>query len=1030
LSEAIELGRAQQRVPAVVDRLVELADSLRRQPDATVSATLLLAAAQLAEDELGDLDRALSLCLRAQERQGPPLAVWDRLARLAHKRGDGVEAERLIALMKQWAAESGDAQAASDALLRAAAIELPRPETREAGLASLCLAVERGKDVERALALVAGMGLAPSDLVQILPLYERVARQSGDERVLFDYLERRCASTSVTVAEAREAVDLAVAVGRTERIEPLLLRLAEVASESPGGEKEATWALLELVHRRKAAGDLEAAAAALDRVADRLDPERVLSLSSELTDRATRSGNLRLAARLLEKLRVRTPEAESIWRPLLQAYLDLRDVEGLDRLVSETLPLLLDPLKRNELRLARARFLFGRDERDAGAVESLRDVMLDQPDNQDAPAMLAAYFERIGADGELIDLLEQRFERAAESKDHDQVRALAIRLGEVLERSETDRAAALYERALQLVPGQRDLLRRLFACAPAEQITAERAALMEELLGTDAGEQASQLAKNLADIWERLGDERGVLRVLEKGWALAPEPGLAGRLEQWYRDHDSWGPLAALLANEAGRQQDDNESAALLREAAVLRRERLNDVDGAVQLLLEARKRVPQDDDVLAELVQALAAKGELDAASAEVQATLSQPALPADRRMRLLLVRADLDGRRGDRRASVAALQQAYAVDQQAAFEPLQAELSTWRDEAAQAADNAGLQDATLALVTLLQERGAISEARELIEPLLHTKAADTRLLRVAVDLAETAGDLESALAAAAKLVKTTAGPADRIVAAERAAAIAERLGRPAEASGSLELALAANAGHAGLVKRLVELYERTKQTRTLALLLLDQAPHSQDDGERFERLSRAGALFMELGEATSATMALNDALMVRPNDQATTLLLSDAYLKAGALQDAASLLKPLITAHKGKASPALAVLYGQLARIAATAGDAKSELHALSRAVDADRKNGTLAAQLADRAEAAGDDELLVKALRTITLHPGNGPMSMAMALLRQARLAQRQGDKNRAMLFAKQSAQAAGQGDPVGTEARAFLSSLGVA
>ncbi len=50
--------------------------------------------------------------------------------------------------------------------------------------------------------------------------------------------------------------------------------------------------------------------------------------------------------------------------------------------------------------------------------------------------------------------------------------------------------------------------------------------------------------------------------------------------------------------------------------------------------------------------------------------------------------------------------------------------------------------------------------------------------------------------------------------------------------------------------------------------------------------------------------------------------------------------------------------------------------------------------------------------------------------MALLRQARLAQRQGDKNRAMLFAKQSAQAAGQGDPVGTEARAFLSSLGVA
>ena len=329
---------------------------------------------------------------------------------------------------------------------------------------------------------------------------------------------------------------------------------------------------------------------------------------------------------------------------------------------------------------------------------------------------------------------------------------------------------------------------------------------------------------------------------------------------------------------------------------------------------------------------------------------------------------------------------------------------------------------------MALLRERGALSEARELIEPLLHTKAADEQLVRVAGELAEAAGDLEASLAAATKLVRVATDAAERVTAAERVAALADKLGRPGDATGALEAALAANPGHAGLVNRLVEIHQRTEQKRKLAMLLLDQAPHSQDDDQRFERLARAGALFVELGEGASAVMALNDALTVRPNDQRTTLLLSDAYVLAGALQDAAGLLKPLITAHKGKASPALATLYGQLARIAARAGDPKAELQALSRAVDADRKNGVLAAQLADRAEATGDDELLVKALRTLSLNPTNGPVTVAAALLRQAKLAHRQGDTNRAILFAKQAGMVAAKDDPAVAEAKAFISSVG--
>jgi tetratricopeptide (TPR) repeat protein len=460
-----------------------------------------------------------------------------------------------------------------------------------------------------------------------------------------------------------------------------------------------------------------------------------------------------------------------------------------------------------------------------------------------------------------------------------------------------------------------------------------------------------------------------------------------------------------------------------------LHRVQLRDSSAGRALLVKARKRAPGDIEVLTELVRAHIADGDGDAALAEVVGALADGRFPADHRLSLLFLRAELDTERGDRRAAVAALQEAYAANPEPVFEALSAALSAWREEAAESGDSQGLREATLALVKLLRQRGALMEARELLEPLMHTGAADAPMVRMVAELAEAAGDLDAALSAAVELVRLAPDEAARVAAAEQVTGLAQRLERPGEAVASLELALAATPGHPRLVDLLVDVHERSGDKLKLANLLLEQSRHTSDDGVRFARISRAGALFLELGEGSSAVMALDDALALRPSDQHTTLLLSDAYVIAGALEEAASLLKPLISAHKGKASPALAALYGQLARIAVQAGDVKSELAALSRALDADRKNGVLAAQLADRAEAAGDDDLLIKALRMITMHPGNGPISVAVALLRQAKLAQRQGDSNRAILFARQATQEAAQDAATLAASREFLKSVGV-
>ena len=110
-----------------------------------------------------------------------------------------------------------------------------------------------------------------------------------------------------------------------------------------------------------------------------------------------------------------------------------------------------------------------------------------------------------------------------------------------------------------------------------------------------------------------------------------------------------------------------------------------------------------------------------------------------------------------------------------------------------------------------------------------------------------------------------------------------------------------------------------------------------------------------------------------------------------------------------------------------AAQAGDAKEELAALTRAADADKKNGEVMASLAERAEAAGDLDLALKTLRLITANNVAGPITLADAYLRQARIAERRGERDRAVMFARRATQEAQKGDPIERAARELVAGL---
>jgi len=206
------------------------------------------------------------------------------------------------------------------------------------------------------------------------------------------------------------------------------------------------------------------------------------------------------------------------------------------------------------------------------------------------------------------------------------------------------------------------------------------------------------------------------------------------------------------------------------------------------------------------------------------------------------------LEGARGDHRAAVSVLEEAFAVSREAATPALMAELEAWRRDAvaSNAADE--LREATLRLVELARGVGDTAQARGLLDELVARGAADADTVRLTWELAEAEGDAESAFSAAQHYLRVAKGEA-QIAAAGQLVALAERVGKASDAAAAIEAALAAHPDQVALFDLLAPLYEQTGQLAKLAGLVLDQANQNPDDEQRFQQLRRAGAFAVKDG-------------------------------------------------------------------------------------------------------------------------------------------------------------------------------------
>jgi tetratricopeptide (TPR) repeat protein len=1023
---ARELAQRTRQTRRFVEAVEAVVDRLRRKDDPPLIANLLMRAGEALEQDAADLRAAANLYRRV-EILGERLAeAFYAQARVAAALGDTAEQARTLDKMFELAGTDAEPTPAQvDALYRLAEIFLGSDARRRQGfdlLERAFVAEPRWAQAGRLLRQAAAAGDADD---RVLQMYERVARNGGDAELLLDFLERRAAQPGATPPQIREAVDLAVEHGQDQRAEALLVRAVAAARDTADGLGSAPWAVLALAERRLAAGDLSQArdlTYEIAPIADAADgPEAIGGLAMRIATRALAHRRVDLAADVYEFLRERSPADRAVWQPLLSIYRELGDGDRLGSVISSTLPNLVTAAERNALRLEHVRFLIENLQRFHDALDVLRDALVDDADNLEAAELYESTLRRLGDDDGIAEFLWSRFEDAQRRGHRDSTVDVALRLGDLLEKTGSPDAVRVYRAALIVAPDDREILRRVVAQLGEHDAPREGAVLMERLLAVETPERAPELAGRLATMWEAAGDMKGVQRTLELAHRSAPDDQvLHDRLEQWYRDRELWPELAELMTRDAERMPDAT-AVERLREAASVYSGFLGQPLKAAEVLRRARQRAPHIPELVTDHAAALASAGELDAAQRAIGEALAT--VQGAGRLSLLLLRANFRQQLGDDASAVADLTDAYELDKERGPENLVTGLERLRLRAERDGDLVTERTATLRLAQLLVTTGELERGRAFLVAWIERDPRDSDPLYQLCELDESIGHWDGVAAAATRLAYVTEGEA-QVTAALRAAAALTQAGRPADAVPVLELVHQHQPAASVVRDKLREVYEAAGEFRLLAGVLLADAEHGDDAARRYANYRRSAELYLyHLEDAASAQAPAQRALELQPDDHAALMLNVDVLIQSGQLEDAGRTLETAIGAQK-KRTPELAVLQQRMGKVSAALGDRDGQLNWLKKAFDVDRKNAEVAAELARLATEIGDYELALKPLRAITLMDNPAPITRPMALLWEAKIENARGNRAKAELWAKKALRE----DPGFSDAQQFLDDLG--
>jgi tetratricopeptide (TPR) repeat protein len=463
--------------------------------------------------------------------------------------------EDALAELERLAGSNGDWAAAVEALSAAleAAAELPTATRTELWVRLAGWSRDRLGDRHRAEdAFAKALAIDPEN-VEVLRSLEELRRAPGRERELVHTLRAR-ARLETDIATKRELLREAkgiaeTAVGDRELAEAVL---RDLIAEDEGD----LWALEELSKLRAAAGDDAEVVTLLLRRAELVTSgETALALKHEAARTlADKLGDMPRATAIYEEILDSEPSDAAAAAMLQRLYAEAGRYKDLANLLHKLVDVADNPETRASLRIELAELQRARFDAPEDAIESLREVLEEDPTHARAALMLSEVLEQTGRDAELAELLKAQLDAARERSDVPGELALLLRLAEVQERRLSDVTAAseTYDQVLARDPAHHEALVAVARIAEQRADWERAAGALAKLAdgATDAGGVPWTL--RLAEAREKLGDRDGAEVALQRGLEL--EPGnaqLRAMLRTRWEKAGKWTELASLLVSDA-----------------------------------------------------------------------------------------------------------------------------------------------------------------------------------------------------------------------------------------------------------------------------------------------------------------------------------------------------------------------------------------------------------------------------------------------------------------------------------------------
>jgi tetratricopeptide (TPR) repeat protein len=953
--------------PRDIARLLEVRLAKKLAPERAARALAEFAALKLEADETAGfpqlLARARGVLAELKRERSQDDGAWSALGRALDTLGDPEAVASVLEERVALSARSSRPPADASLFYRLAAARLREPASRTQGLELLERAVDlrfEPAEAERLLAL----DLGPAEREpKVTALRERVARETGNQRALVRALADRMSLPDASMAMVREGVELAKDLGDGTALETMLIRALDNDGVDPSASDRG-WLRLELASVVEARGDLARALDLWELAADDLGPEEARALLLTVAGRAEANGDdARAVSVYVRVLRDEPAEPNALPR-LIALYARLGKKKEWLALVEQAIAVVDNVAERSALRLEQARTLMGRKGGDTRAVDVLRDLLLDDPSNAEAFALLSELLERNERHDEHAELLSGELDAAVERNDTAYGVVLAGRLVGALERAgRLADALDVCARGLDLVPDDPELGATLLRLAEATGESERIADALERLLTRERGPRAVELGKRLVKLREEQGDEAGAERALELACVASPDD-------------------PALLEGLIDRLEARGESAR------------------AARLIATALESRPDDARLLARLAEASARAGDHEQALTALNGLLD--AHPND--VALLRQRAAALNELGRELEALGDLERAYALDPALADELVHA-----LEQAAARAEPPEDSALALKLVDVLEGGGKLEDARARLADFLAHKPEDLAGFRRLASLDQRLGNATEALLTLERLAALETGPGlvDVALALADAAEKGEQLetARPA-----LERALEVDPEHPVLRARLEALYSASGAWRELGELLLQQAALAPDEAGRLALVLRAAeALLMPGGDVETAVRVLEVARRDTPSSIEAAALLARAYAALGTPQQGLEVLQAVAQANRGRRTRALAAVYEQIAAIHLEEGMLSDAHEALSRAFEADSKSARLALDLGRLSVEIEEIDAAQRAFRAVTImrppsadSAGATPEEKAEANYHLAVLAQKQGDPRKARVL----------------------------